>query len=109
MGSRQIDVNTVPGLSVIQARLAAIDPGVSLSGAGYDSDRTSYVLVLTGQGREGRARVPRELLDDIRDNRTSAGSKYTQELHAKLSAALREVVESDGLISFSEKALKYNL
>ena len=109
MGTRQVDVNMVPGLSVIQARLVAIDPGVSLSDAGYDSDRTTYILVLTGQGREGRARVPRELLDDIRDNRTSAGSKYTQELHARLSASLREVVESNGLISFSEKALKYNL
>jgi hypothetical protein len=64
MGTQQIDVNAVPGLSVIQARLAAIDPGVLPSDAGYDSDRMSYVLVLTGQRREGRVTVPRELLDD---------------------------------------------
>ena len=54
-------------------------------------------------------RLSRELLDDIRDNRTSPGSRYTQELHAKLTDALREVIESNGLISFSEKALKYKL
>jgi hypothetical protein len=46
MGTQQIDVNAVPGLSVIQARLAAINPGVLPSDAGYDSDRMSYVLVL---------------------------------------------------------------
>lgn len=109
MSTRQVALNTVPGIDVILARLAAIDPGVSLSDAGYDSDRMSYVLVLTGHGREGRVKIPRELLDDIRDNSTSAGSRYSQELHAKLSAALREVIESSGLIAFSEKALKYNL
>ncbi|MGA7926222.1 MAG: hypothetical protein WCA20_09510 [Candidatus Sulfotelmatobacter sp.] len=45
----------------------------------------------------------------MRDNRTPPGSRYSQELHAKLTDALREVIESNGLISFSEKALKYKL
>ena len=45
----------------------------------------------------------------MRDNRTPAGSRYSQELHARLTEALREVIESHGLISFSEKALKYKL
>jgi hypothetical protein len=109
MSARQIDLNVVPGIAIIQARLASIDPAVSVADAGFDSDRGSYVLVMTGQGREGRVTLSRELLDDIRDNRTSAGSRYTQELHAKLTAALREVIESNGLISFSENALKYNM
>jgi hypothetical protein len=109
VGARQIDLNEVPGINVIQARLASIDPGVSVSAAGYDFDRMSYLLTLGGQGREGQVRLSGELLEDVRDNRTPPGSKYSQELHAKLTDALREVIESNGLISFSEKALKYKL
>lgn len=109
MSSRQIDLKEVPGIEVIQARLSSIDPGVSVSAAGYDFDHTSYVLVLSGQGREGRVRLSRELLDDLNDNPMSPGSRYSQELHAKLTDALREVIESNGLISFSERALKYKL
>src|SRR5258708_973451 len=109
MGSKQIDLKEVPGIEVIQARLASIDPGVSVSAAGYDFDRSQYVLELSGQGREGRVRFSREFLDDVRDNKTPAGSRYSQELQAKLTDALREVIESNGLISFSEKALKYKL
>jgi hypothetical protein len=100
MSTRQIDLKEVPGIEVIQARLASMDPGLSVSAAGYDFDRTSYVLSLSGQGREGRVRLSRELLDDVRDNRTSPGTRYSQELHAKLTDALREVIESSGLISF---------
>jgi hypothetical protein len=109
MGSKQIDLKEVPGIEVIQARLASIDPGLSVSAAGYDFDRSTYVLELSGQGREGRVRFSREFLDDVRDNKTPAGSRYSQELQAKLTDALREVIESNGLISFSEKALKYKL
>jgi len=109
MSASQIDLKDVPGINVIQARLASIDAGLTVSAAGYDFDDTSYVLSLSGQGREGRVRLSRELLDDVRDNRTPPGSRYSQELHAKLTDALREVIESNGLISFSEKALKYKL
>ena len=109
MSSRQIDLKEVPGIDVIRDRLASFDPGLSVSAAGYDFDRTIYVLELSGQGREGRVRFSREFLDDVRDNRTPPGSRYSQELHAKLTDALREVIESNGLISFSEKALKYKL
>ena len=66
-------------------------------------------LELSGQGREGRVKLSRDFLDDVRDNRTPPGSRYSQELHAKLTDALRQVIESNGLISFSEKALKYEL
>ncbi len=90
MGSRQIDLKEVPGIEVIMARLASIDPGLSISAAGYDFDRQVYVLELTGQGREGRVSFPREFLDDLRDNRTPPGSPYSQELHAKQTDALRE-------------------
>jgi hypothetical protein len=31
MGSKQIDLKEVPGIEVIQARLASIDPGLSVS------------------------------------------------------------------------------
>ena len=48
-------------------------------------------------------------MEDIRDNRTPPGSRYTQELHAKFSDRLREVIETQGLISFSETVLKYKL
>jgi hypothetical protein len=109
MGVREVDVKDVPGTDVIKVRLAAIDPGLTLDSAGYDFDAMTYVLVLAGQGREGRARISRELLEDISENRTPSGSRYTQELHARLTDLLREVIESDGLISFSEKALKYKL
>jgi hypothetical protein len=85
------------------------DPGLSFSPAGYDFDRSLFVLELNGQGREGRVRFSREFLGDVCDNRTRPGSRYSQELHAKLTDALRGVIESNGLISFSEKALKYKL
>jgi hypothetical protein len=109
MGAREINTKDIPGIDVVQARLTAIDPGLILERAGYDSDAMSYVLVLAGRGREGRVTIRSELLDDIRDNRMPAGNRYTQELHAKLTDRLREVIESHGLISFSEKALKYKL
>ena len=60
MGSKQIDLKEVPGIEVIQARLASIDPGLSVSAPGYDFDRSTYVLELSGQGREGRVRFSRE-------------------------------------------------
>jgi hypothetical protein len=109
VSTRQVDLREVPGIDVIQARLASIDAGLSISAAGYEFDRMSYVLELSGQGREGRVWFPRALLEDVRDNRTPSGSRYSQELHAKLTDPLREVIESNGLISFSEKALKYKL
>ena len=109
MSTQQIDLTEVPGIDVIRARLASIDPGLSVSAAGYEFDRMEYVLELSGQGREGRVWFRRALLEDVRDNRTSPGSRYSQELHAKLTDPLREVIESNGLISFSEKALKYKL
>jgi hypothetical protein len=31
MSARQIDLKEVPGINVIQARLASIDPGLSIS------------------------------------------------------------------------------
>jgi hypothetical protein len=68
-----------------------------------------YMLELSGQGREGWVEFPRSFLEDVRDNRTPAGSRYSQELHARLTDALREAVESNGLISYSENALKYKL
>lgn len=109
MSTRQIDLSEVPGIDVIQARLVAMDAGLAVSAAGYDFDHMTYVLELSGQGRDGRVRFPRALLEDVRDNRTSPGSRYSQELHAKLTDPLREVIESNGLISFSEKALRYKL
>lgn len=109
MSAKEIDTKDVPGIEVVWARLAAIDSGLGLDRVGYDSEKMAYILVLTGQGREGRATISRELLEDIRDNRTSPASRYTQELHAKLSDRLREVIESHGLISFSETALKFKL
>jgi hypothetical protein len=90
MSTEQIDLKEVPGIDVIQARMASIEPGLSVSAAGYEFDRMQYVLELTGQGREGRVWFPRALLEDIRDNRTSPGSRYSQELHAKLTDPLRE-------------------
>jgi hypothetical protein len=46
----------------------------------YDFDRSQYVLELMGQGREGRVWFSREFLDDVRDNKTPAGSRYVGEV-----------------------------
>jgi hypothetical protein len=109
MAAKEIDLKNVPALSVIQARLMSLDPGLSISAAGYDSDAYTYTLIMEGQGREGRAVLGRDLLDDIRDNKSSRSSRYTLELEAKLTDALRQVIEGRGLIAFSERALKYKL
>jgi hypothetical protein len=101
MSAKEIDVKEVPGIDALLSRLSSIDSGLTVSAAAYDFDRMSYILVLNGQGREGRVTLPRELLDDVRDNRTSPGSRYSQELHARLADALGEVIEGNGLISFS--------
>jgi hypothetical protein len=42
--------NEVPVIDVIQARLASIDPSLSVAAAGYELDRMFYVLDLSGQG-----------------------------------------------------------
>jgi hypothetical protein len=109
MSTREIDFKDVPGIDVVRSRLAAMDSGLNLDRVGYNPDTASYIFVIAGQGREGRATLSRELLDDVRDNRTPVGSRYTQELYAKLTDRLREVIESNGLISFSDRALKYKL
>ena len=109
MSGRQIDLKEVPGIDTVLSRLQAIDSGLAVAAAAYDFDRAAYILVITGQDREARVTLSRELLDDVRDNSTPPGSHYSQELHARLTEALREVIESHGLISFSEKALKYKL
>ena len=109
MGAKEVDLKDVPAIGLIQARLTSIDPGLSLSAAGYDFDAMTYTLVMQGHGREGRARLSRDLLDDIRDNKSSPSSRYTQELEARLTDALRQVIEDKGLIAFSERALKYKL
>jgi len=109
LSTREIDLKEVPAIDVVMARLNCVDPGLTVIAAGYDFDRTDYVLVLSGQSREVHVRLSREMLDDLRDDRTLPGSRYTQELHARLTNTLRPVIESNGLISFSEKALKYKL
>lgn len=109
MGAKEVDLTDVPAIGLIQARLTSIDPGLSISAAGYDLEAMTYTLVMQGQGREGRARLSRELLEDIRDNKSSPSSRYTQELEAQLTDALRQVIEDKGLIAFSERALKYKL
>lgn len=55
MGAKEVDLNDVPAIGLIQARLTSIDPGLSISAAGHDSDAMTYTLVMQGQGREGRA------------------------------------------------------
>jgi hypothetical protein len=62
MGSKQIDLKEVPGIEVIQARLASIDPGLSVSAAGYDFDRSTYVLELSGQGGRVGSGFPENFL-----------------------------------------------
>ena len=62
MSAQQIDLKEVPGVDIIKERLVSIDPGLSVSAAGYDFDRTLYVLELSGQGREGRVRFSRNFL-----------------------------------------------
>ena len=38
MGAKEVDLKDVPAIGLIQARLTSIDPGLSVSAAGYDFD-----------------------------------------------------------------------
>lgn len=58
MGAREIDLNEVPAINIVQARLTAIDPGLSVAQAGHDFDRGTYTLVVAGQGERAVSHFP---------------------------------------------------
>jgi hypothetical protein len=104
-----VSVNDVPGIAVLRAKLQELDVGLSVTDSNYLIDRFEYTLRLAGNGREGLVTLPRDLLEDLRDNATAATSKYSRELVGRLTEIIRGVIESTGLIAFSESVLKYKL
>lgn len=93
MSVREIPSDMVPGFNIVLQILGSIDGDVSVTATADDKDIEGYLLILTGRGRKGRAVLSYELLDDIRDNKQSPRSGYTQELLGKLTKVLREAVE----------------
>jgi hypothetical protein len=110
MAFKGITRDKVPAFDIVQSRIKAISSNVTITDTGYDFDSMLYRFVLNGdQNRSADLDLPRELLDDLRDNPTGPNSRYTFELTSKLNEKIREAVESSGLISYSDEALKYAL
>jgi hypothetical protein len=110
MSFNAIDRANVPAFVIVEMRVKSISPDVSISAVAYSFDRGEYRFRLTGQnGREADVDLSRGSLDDLRDNPASPNSKYTFELMSALNAKVLETIESSGLISFADEALKFLL
>jgi len=100
----------VPAFDIVAGRINAVSPEISISDTAYDADRGLYCLRLLGpSGRNADLHLSREQLDDLADNPASPAGKYTMELMGNLDKALLEVIESSGMLSFGEEALKFSL
>jgi hypothetical protein len=99
----------VPAIEIVQRRLSQIAETISIESADFDFDKEVYTLHLSAGEREGKVSLPRELLDDLRDNPDSPSTKYSRVLDDKLTSALLEVTEQRGLIAFNESTLKFLL
>jgi hypothetical protein len=105
VGSKQIDLKEVPGIELIQARLAAIDPGLSVSDAGYDFDRTQYVLELRGQAKPKRGHRPA-----TRRGASAAADSWNAQAKARDSVTEKlNVFSSDERIPFLSVILRRRL
>jgi hypothetical protein len=110
MAFKGIAQDKVPAFQLVQSRIQAITSDVTTTDTGYDFDSATYRFVLkSNQGRSANLDLSREFLDDLRDNPSGPNSRYTFELTSKLNEKIREAVESSGLISYSDEALKYTL
>jgi hypothetical protein len=99
----------VPAIEIVQRRLSRIADTISIESADFDFDKEEYTLHLRAGDREGKVSLPRELLDDLRDNPNSPSTEYSRVLDDKLTSALLEVIEQRGLIAFNESTLKFLL
>jgi hypothetical protein len=110
MAFKAIESSNVPAFDIVRERIQAVSSQISISETAYDFDRTLYCFRILGpSGRHADLHLPRELLDDLRDNPASPTGKYTIELTARLDAKLLEAIEAAGLISLSEEPLKFQL
>jgi hypothetical protein len=108
MSFDQMRLKDVPAIQTIERKLKELSPLVEIDRAAYDPGN-AYALILKADDRESRVTLSKELLDDIRDNPESPTSKYSLTLEDELSSALREAVESAGLLSYGEENLKFLL
>src|ERR1700674_1720054 len=107
--TEQIRVDEVPAISFIRSKLQQIDTGIEVDSAGHDFDAGTYTLMLKSGDREVTVTLSRELLDDLRDNPSGLTTKYSQALNERLTVALLEAVERNGLVSYNESNLKFLL
>jgi serine/threonine protein kinase len=101
-----VNPDDVPGIEGLRSKLREIDTRLSVLDADYLFDRQEFALRLAGYGREGVVTIPRELLEDVRDNPTGLASAYSQDLSERLISAILPSIESRGLIPFSELTLR---
>jgi hypothetical protein len=100
----------IPAFAIVEARVKAISPDITIDRTGYDFDRTVYRFVpLGGHERTAEVDLCRELLEELGGNLHGPTSRYTLEITSKLSTKVREAIEAAGLLSFTDEASKYLL
>ena len=110
MAFKSIAPDQIPAFAIVEARVKAISPDITIDRTGYDFDTTVYRFgLLGGHERTAEVDLSRDLLEDLRDNPHGPNSRYTLEITSKLSTKVREAIEAAGLLSFSDEALKYLL
>jgi len=107
MAFKAIPPAKIPAFEVVLKRLELLYPEVSISETARDFDTEAYCLRLIGPtNRTADLVLSRELLEDLRDNPPPKDSKYSTELLGRLDSLIQKSVETRGLISFSEDALR---
>ena len=100
----------VPAYSTVETFVASISNEISIDRVGHEFDSFTDRFVLTGtNGRIANLDLSRDLLEDLRDNPSEVSSRYTLELASKLTSKAREAIETNGLLSFADSAMKYAL
>ena len=105
----QISVDDVPAIELIRTKLQQIDAGITLDRAGHDFDSGVCTVMLKSGEREAAVTFSRGLLDDLRDNPSSPTTKYSRTLNERVTMALLETIERNGLVSYNESNLKFLL
>jgi len=93
MSAKEIPLDQVPAINIVQHLLGLIDPAISVEAAGNDFDKDEYVLKLAHEDWKGRVVLPHNLLNDVRQDAGQKGKQYTQELHDKVKSALQKAVQ----------------
>jgi diguanylate cyclase (GGDEF)-like protein len=97
----------VPAYNIVEARLKAQWPSVSIVATAKDSGTARYCFRLSGVGgKSADLLIGQGELDDLRQNTAGPGNQYTRELFKKLDSRIQEIVIEHKAARLTEELLR---